>query len=46
MISQQLTERGFMKSRKPGGLGEGTFWGGDHQKEEIRDANWFKTGPD
>ena len=43
MISQQLTERGFVESRKPGSLCEGMFLGRDHQKEQVIDAHLFKT---
>ena len=46
MISQQLTERGFIASRKPGGLCEGMLFGRDHEKEQIIDANLCKTGTD
>jgi hypothetical protein len=45
MISQQLTEHGFMKPAKAGGFGESMFLGHDHQKEQIIDACLLKARP-
>jgi hypothetical protein len=45
MISQQLTEYGFMKSGKAGCFGERLFSAHDHQKEQMIDASLLKASP-